>query len=295
MKNVNGILYIVLSSVSFGVMPILAKLAYNQGATTYSVLFLRFIFAVFMILYYLIKNKISLKLTKRQVVLVISLGIFGYSGTAGSLFLAYNYISVGLATMILYTYPIIVSLLSYFIYKEKLYTKKVVCFILSLIGLYALIGVDNVSLINTKGLVLAAMAAVFYSLYVIGSSCNDIKKLNSFVMTFYISVVSAITMGIAGITTNTLSFNLTFYSLVCILLLAFISTVVALMAFLQGVKIIGPSKASILSTLEPIVSLVLGYIILNQGINFQQIIGSILIISAVLLLTLDRKKLLKSN
>ena len=287
MKNINGILYIVLSSVAFGVMPILAKLAYNEGATTYSVLFLRFIFAAIMIFYYLIKNKISLKLSKKQILLVILLGIFGYSGTAGCLFLAYNYISVGLATMVLYTYPIIVSLLSYFIYNEKLYTKKIICFILSLVGLYALIGVNTASL-NAKGLLLSAMSAIFYSLYVIGASSTEIKKINCFVMTFYVSIVSAVTMGILGVGTNTLNFNFTFYSLVCVLLLAFISTVVALMAFLQGVKIIGPSKASILSTLEPIVSLILGYFILKQVVTLQQVFGSILIIFAVLLLTIDK-------
>ena len=110
-------------------------------------------------------------------------------------------------------------------------------------------------------------------------------------MTFYVSIVSAITMGILGVGSNTLNFKFTFYSFVCVLLLAFISTVVALMAFLQGVKIIGPSKASILSTLEPIVSLVLGYFILKQAVNFQQVLGSILIISAVLLLTIDRNML----
>jgi len=290
MKNLNGILYIVLSSVAFGIMPILAKLAYNQGATTYSVLFLRFIFAALMIVYYLIKNRISLKLSKKQIFLVIMLGIFGYSGTAGCLFLAYNYVSVGVATMVLYTYPIIVSLLSYFIYHEKLYAKKIVCFILSLLGLYALIGVSDVSL-NVKGLFLAAMSAVFYSLYVIGASCKEIKKINCFVMTFYVSIISAITMGIVGVGTKTLNFNFTFYSLVCVLLLAFISTVVALMAFLQGVKIIGPSKASILSTLEPIVSLVLGYFILKQAVNIEQIFGSVLIIFAVLLLTIDKNML----
>ena len=96
--------------------------------------------------------------------------------------------------------------------------------------------------------------------------------------------ISAVVMFMTAVTTNNFSMHISFYALVAILLLAFISTVVALMAFLEGVRIIGPSKATIFSTLEPIVGLTLGILIFNEPISTRIIIGSIMIVVSVVIL-----------
>lgn len=280
MEKIKGILYIILSAIAFGIMPILAKLSYRGGANTYTTLFLRFLFAAIMLLYYLKTKRISLKLNKKQFFLVFIIGMFGYTFTATSLFMSYNYISIGMASMILYTYPAIVTLLSYMFYKEKIYARKMFSLIISLIGIYILIDKGSVSF-NLRGIILAGIAAVLYSLYVLGASLKEIKEINSYVLTFYISCISAVVMFIAAITTSNFNMHISFYGLVSILLLAFISTVVALMTFLEGVRIIGPSKASIFSTLEPIVGLILGILLLGEPISARIIIGSILIVVSI--------------
>jgi drug/metabolite transporter (DMT)-like permease len=284
MEKIKGILYIILAAIAFGIMPILAKLSYWGGANTYTTLFLRFLFATMMLLYYLKSKDISLKLTKKQLYLVLVLGVFGFSLTSICLFMSYNFIGVGMASMILYTYPAMVTLLSYIFYKEKIYTRKIISLIISLIGIYILIDKGSVSF-NLKGVVLAVIAAVLYSLYVLGASLKEIRAINSYVLTFYISCASATVMFITTITTGNFNVHISFYALVAILLLAFISTVVALMAFLEGVRIIGPSKASIFSTLEPIVGLILGILILKEPISARIIIGSIMIVMSVVILT----------
>ena len=284
MKKIHGILFLILASVAFGVMPILAKFAYSGGANTYTTLFLRFIIASLMLFIYIRSKKISLKLNKKQLFIILALGSVGYSMTSIFLFMSYNYISVGLATMMLYTYPAIVTIMSFVIYKEKLYAKKMLCLALSVLGVYILIDLGNVSL-NIKGILLALSSAIVYSIYVLGVSLNEIKKINSYVIIFYVSVVSSITTLIAAICTNNLNFHIQYYGLVSIVLLALISTVVALMTFLQGVKIIGPSNAAIFSTLEPIVSLILGVIILGEPLSKRIIIGSIFIVVSILILS----------
>ncbi len=289
MKNIKGLLYIVLASVSFGIMPILAKLAYSQGANPYSVLFLRFLFASIMLLYYLLKKGISLKLDKTTFLWIILLGVFGYSATSGFLFVSYNYISVGLATMIMYTYPIIVTFFSTFIYKEKIYLQKIIALSLSVLGVYVLIGVGK-EVFSFKGISFALMSAIFYSIYVLGASSGKLKQVNSYVMTFYLSISASATMLLLGLKNSSITLSISFYGIVCIMLLAFISTVVALMAFLEGVRLIGPSNASILSTLEPIVSLVLGWIILKEAISISTALGSLLILSSIIILTRYTKK-----
>jgi len=284
MEKTKGILYIILSACSFGIMPILAKLSYKGGANTYTTLFLRFFFAAIMLFYYLKSKEISLKLSNKQIFLVLIIGIFGFTFTTSSLFMSYNYISIGMASMIFFTYPAIVTLLSYLLYKERIYPRKIISLIISLIGLYILIDCGSVTF-NLKGIVLAGMAALLYSFYVLGASHKEFKKINSYVLTFYISCASAVVTFIAANATRNFNVNISFYALVAILLLAFISTVVALMAFLEGVRIIGPSKASIFSTIEPIVGLMLGTLILGEPISSRIIIGSIMIVTSVIILT----------
>lgn len=286
MKNIQGDLYIILASTAFGVMPILAKLAYGRGATTYTVLFLRFLFAAFILLYVILNKKISLKLDRKQILMVIMLGLFGYSATALCLFISYKYVSVGVATNLLYTYPAIVTLMSRFLYNEKLYGRKIISLLLSLIGVFILIEIRNQSF-NITGVLFAFGSAIFYSLYVLGVSTDTAKKINSYVMIFYLSLTSSIIMLLLGVSTSTLDLRIDFYALICIILLAFISTVVALMSFLRGVRIIGPSRAAILSTLEPIVSIILGFLILKERLSLNMIIGSALVIASVLLLVKD--------
>lgn len=287
-RNLTGILYISLSSLSFGLIPILAKLSYKGGANTNTVLFLRFLFASFILFYYLIRNKISLRISFRQVIMVVALGTFGYSVTTVCLFASYDYIAVGMATTILYLYPALVTVLSLIIYKEKITLKKSISLIVSFIGILSLIGFRTINL-SIRGTILALLSALFYSFYVIGVSHNEIKKLNSYLLSFYISLVVAISMLFIGVTSNDLDFRINFYSLVCIVLLAFISTVVALMAFLEGVRIIGPSRAAIFSNLEPLVSLILGFLILGEKITIGMALGSVLIIISILILSINKK------
>ena len=284
MEKIKGILFIIISAISFGIMPILAKFSYWGGSNTYTTLFLRFFFAALMVFYHLRSKGISVKLTRKQMLLVLPLGVFGYTLTSTSIFMAYNYISVGMASMILYVYPAIVTLLSYAFYKEKISARKAISLIISLIGIYVLIDMGSVS-VNVKGLMLAGLAAILYSLYVLGSSLKEIKAINSYVLTFYISCASAALMFIVSMSTGNLNLHISFYGLVAILLLAFISTVVALMAFLEGVRIIGPSKAAIFSTLEPIVGLILGILILNEPVSARIIAGSIMIVVSIIILT----------
>lgn len=284
MEKTKGILYIILSACAFGIMPILAKLSYRGGANTYSTLFLRFLFAAIMLFYYLKTKGISMKLTKKQLILIIIIGVFGFTLATSSLYMSYNYISIGMASMIFYIYPSIVTILAYVVYKEKIYSRKIISLMISLIGIYILIDKGSVNF-NIKGIIFAGIAAVLYSLYVLGASHKEFKNINSYVLTFYISCASATVMFMAAKATNNFNINISFYALVAILLIAFISTVVALMAFLEGVRLIGPSKASILSTIEPIVSLILGIIILGEPISSRIIIGSIMIVLSVVILT----------
>lgn len=285
-NKIKGIFYIAIASIAFGIMPILAKLAYKGGANPINTLALRFTFASIILFIYIKTKKLSLRVSKEQIKLILFMGVIGYSMTSILLFIAYNYIDVGIAGMILHTYPLMVMILSIIIYKEKFKLKKFLYLMVTTIGVFIMLDI-KVGGINTIGVVLVLLSALCYAIYVLGASNDKVKNIDSYVMTFYISIISAIVGSTTGIVTNSFNNPINFYGIISILLIAFISTVVALMAFLKGVKLIGPTNSAIFSALEPIVSLVLGVIILGESISFKIIIGSTIIILAMIELAKD--------
>ena len=288
-RHTNGILYTVISSAAFGFMPIFAKIAYKGGANALTVLFLRFFLASLIILPYIIYKKKDFRINKSQLIHIIFLAIIGYTATAYALFLSYNYISVGLATTLHFIYPVLVTVFAAILYKEKLYFSKIISLCLSVFGIYILIGNGNI-ILNFKGVILAIFSGLFYAYYIVGVSHSEVKKIDSFVLTFYLSVISAVCFFILGTISGQLSFDIKPYSFLASGGIALVSTVLALTMFLKGIKIIGPSNAAILNTLEPIVSIILDVLILEEKLSFSIVIGCIFILFSVIILTLGQRE-----
>ena len=288
MRKINGIIYTVASSAAFGVMPILAKIAYKGGANAITVLFLRFFLAAVILLPYIVITKKNFKINKAQLKHIILLAVVGYTATAYTLFLSYNYISVGLATTMHFIYPVIVTVFAVILYKEKLYSSKILALVLSILGIYLLVGGDNTTL-SFMGVCFAIASGFFYAYYIVGVSHSEVNKIDTFVLTFYLSSIAALSFFIVGMINGQLSFNMNAYSFLASSGIALVSTVLALTMFLKGIKIIGPSSAAILSTLEPIVSIILGVVILKEKLSLTIVIGCVLILFSVVILTLGQR------
>lgn len=283
MLNIKGIFYTILSAVIFGIMPIMAVYAYKEGAEAFTIVFLRSFWAIFILLIYLSVRNISLKISKEELKSLILLGTLGYASTTLTLFLSYNYISVGLATTLHFVYPILVAVVSVILFKDKINIVKSIALILSVIGI--LILKNGQGDLNIYGITLALVSGVLYSYYILGLAHSKVKNINPFVLTFYLSIVTSIFIFLVGIPTGMLTFNMNLFAWIISLLIAFFTSIVAVIAFQIGVKIIGPSTASILSTFEPVVSIILGIILLNESLNSTSLVGCAFIIISVILVT----------
>lgn len=283
--KLKGIIYSIISGISFGIMPVWAKLAYSEGANAISTLAFRFLLSAALLLGYLLIRKVSLRVNLKQFKLILLLAV-GYSLTSIFLFYAYNYINVGIATMILYTYPIMVMMLSIMIYKEKFKFKKFIYLILTTLGVCIMVG-PNGGHVSTLGVILVLLSGLSYAVYVIGTAHEEIKKMDSLVMTFYISLITALVDFVIGFFNGSFTTVISPRGMVYILLLAIVSTVIGLIAFLKGVWYIGPTDASIFSSVEPVVSLVLGVVILGEFISINIIAGSVIIIAVMIFLSRD--------
>ncbi|ABO35360.1 protein of unknown function DUF6, transmembrane [Methanococcus maripaludis C5] len=289
MNKVKGTAYTIYSSVAFGIMPFLTKFAYDGGANAVTTLMFRFLIAGLILYVFLKFKKISLKISKHNFVEILFYGAFLYALNTVFLYEAYNSIPTGVATTLHFIYPVTVTLLMLIIFKEKLGINKAFALIFSFLGMYCLVG-GNCAGFDIYGVLLAAGSGLVYAGYIVSAGKCRYSKIDSYITIFYLSILSSVLLFIYGLFTNSLTLNMAFSSYVSIGIISVFCTVVALIAFLEGIKLIGPSNTAILSTLEPIVSIILGIILLNEVISFKIGFGSILILVSVIIVTIEKSK-----
>jgi drug/metabolite transporter (DMT)-like permease len=289
MNKVKGTAYTIYSFVAFGIMPFLTKFAYDGGANAVTTLMFRFLIAGLILYVFLKFKKISLKISGHNFVEILFYGAFLYALNTVFLYEAYNYIPTGIATTLHFIYPVTVTLLMISIFKENLGINKVLALIFSFLGMYCLLG-GNCTGFDIYGVLLAAGSGLVYAGYIVSAGKCKYSKIDSYVTIFYLSILSSVLLFIYGLFTNTLTLNMAFSSYASIGLISIFCTVLALIAFLEGIKLIGPSNTAILSTLEPIVSIILGILLLNEVLSFKIGLGSVLVLISVIIVTIEKSK-----
>lgn len=161
-----GVLYVFVSAACFGVMSIFAVYAYGAGVSVSTLLFLRFLFAAILFFGLLALRKEGLRLVRKQVVALFVLGGVLYTLQSLSFFSAVQYIPTSMAALLLYTFPVFVAVLTYFVEKEPLRRKTILAMLISLVGLGLVLGLSFGG-IQPIGVVLALAAALFYSVYIV--------------------------------------------------------------------------------------------------------------------------------
>lgn len=282
-----GIAYALLSSTAFGVMPILARIAYTNGSNPTTVLMFRFLISTLILYIYLKFSHININLKKEQTLLLIFIGITGYTITTQALFMSYNYLGAGLATTLHFIYPVVVCIASFIFFKNKLSNKKIISLILAAIGVYSLVALKN-STVNILGISLALFSGIAYGLTLIALNLKSIRALDNRITTMYLCLGSTIGMILCGIFNNSITLNFNFKIVSCYLGISIISTILSIILLLKSIEIIGVSSSSILGTFEPIVSVFLGIIFLNEELSFALLIGSAFILISTVILAKDK-------
>src|SRR6266571_5910756 len=279
-----GLVLIIISAASFGVMPIFARLAYNAGAEPITVLFLRFTIAAVVMNLIMILRRTAYP---RGLVLLelILLGAIAYVGESLAYFLALKMASAGLVALLLYIYPALVTALSAVFLKEHLTRVKIVALFIALSGTALTLRISGGG--SLMGILLGIAAAVDYAIYILLGSRIVRRSGPMASTTVIITSTAGVYVGIVA--THGTTYPTTSTGWIAIIAIALISTVLAFVTFFAGLKRIGPTTTSTLSTFEPIVAVVLAAIVLGETISPMQILGGILILAAVVLLARSDK------
>ncbi|MGD8191837.1 DMT family transporter [Brevibacillus ginsengisoli] len=283
-----GVLYIVLSAAAFGFMPIFAIYAYHGGFTVMTLLALRFLMAAVLFFLVIGVTKPQWKLSARQLLSLLLMGSVVYAAQSFTYFSAVKFIPASLAALLLYTFPIYVTILAYFVEKEPLSKETVLAILLSLGGLVMILG-TSFGQVNLTGVLLALTAAIIYALYILAGN-RLVKNIPPVIATAFICLGASVSFFIVGAFTGQLQFNILPQGWWALIGIVMISTVVSIFTFFKGLELIGSTKSSILSTVEPFVTVLLSTLLLHEHLTWLQLIGGITVLAGAMLVVTSRSK-----
>jgi drug/metabolite transporter (DMT)-like permease len=274
-----GVLLALLSAASFGIMPVLTKVVYDDGADTFGVLSVRFSLASAALLALALVRREDFARGKVLLALVL-LGGVGYTVESLCYFAALERISAGLTSLLLYLYPALVVVLSAVFLRHRPGRLSVACVAVSLAGTALTIGPVGGG--QGTGVLLGVCAAVAYATYIVISS-RVTRGLAPF-------ATSAVVTGACGAVYDALALTRGAHlpthagSWLALLGVALFGTVIAIAAFFAALALLGPGDTAVVSTLEPVVSVVAAAVFLGETLTSVQLAGGVLVIGAVVAL-----------
>jgi drug/metabolite transporter (DMT)-like permease len=287
----NGYLLIIISAIGFGALPIFIKWGYNMGLTMDLILFSRFFIASSLMVFILfVSGKKGFKISKSCFIQLALQGLF-FFGCSYTYFQSMKYMSAIITNILVYTYPLMVVLMSALIFKEKISFVRGVTLLIAFFGCLLVVDVVNMSgqKISMSGLFYAVVSALFYALYNINGQYLS-EKLNPFTISACTTIICLFATIAMYPPINVFSGHSQLPLWTVGLGTAILCTVIPLFCYQKGLSILGASRASILSTVEPAITTVLASFILGETLTSGQLLGGLLILCSVLLLKFDKLK-----
>jgi drug/metabolite transporter (DMT)-like permease len=276
-----GVALVLLSASGFALMSIFAIFAYREGVNIVTLLCLRFSLSAVAMFAYLAATRRSLAVSRRQLALLFVLGGVFYTSQATFYFSALRYISASLTGLLLYTFPFFVALLAAAVDKEKLTRANMLAFALAMAGLVFVLGASQAA-VDLTGVLLALAAAVFYSAYIIVSN-RVVKELSPSVIGAFVFGCAALVMLAFGTATGQLNLSLSPTAWLAVAGIVAFSTVMAILALFRGLELIGPTRASILSMIEPLVTFAFASLLFGDRFTAVQLAGGAAVLAGAVI------------
>lgn len=280
-----GILATVISAAYFGFMPLFVKTICAGGGNSITASFFRFFLAVPVMWLYLKCKGVSLKITAGELAKIVLITVCGYGGTAVLLFSSYNFIPSGMSTTIHFMYPVFTILGCILFLREKVSPMKILCVALCFAGVLLFYTAENGDSqgASLMGMGLALVSGITYAFYTLYLGRSGLQELGSLKLIFYMNAVAAVMLFAAAIVSGELTFELTPLAWGAAVFFASATSFIGALGYQIGVRYIGPQSAAILSTFEPITSLIVGIAIYDESFSFKTFLGCICILTSVII------------
>lgn len=282
-----GFAYGAIAAASYGLNPLFALPLYADGMGADSVLFYRYAFGLVMLGVMMLVQKQSFVLRRCEVLPLVIMGLL-FSFSSLTLFLSYNYMDAGIASTILFVYPVLVAILMAVFFKEKVSPITMISIALAFTGISLLYQGEGGQTLSLTGVTLVFISSLTYALYIIGVNRSVLKDMPIAKLTFYVLLfgLSVYVIRLKFCTQlDVVSQPVLWINPVC---LALFPTVISLVAMTKSIHYIGSTPAAILGALEPLTAICCGVLVFGERLTPRIILGIVLILVAVTLIILGK-------
>lgn len=288
-KLLQGYVCIILSAVIFGLMPLMASLIYADGVNSITLAFLRNLLSLPLLAVLAFSNKGRVCLCVKALPRLGFIALMGCCLTPLLLFSSYNYIQSGTATVFHFIYPAVVVLGEFIFLKSQKNRKHILCVLICMAGIALFYSPGHA--LDLRGSLFALSSGITYAVYVISLSTYKHDKGSVFGFSLCVSSIASVLLLLICLLTGQLALPKTLLGWLLTAGFACIVNAGAVALFQRGTFLIGGSRASILSTFEPITGVFVGILVFRESVSPFTLLGTALVIAAgILIAVLDVRK-----
>jgi len=274
----------IIAAVAYGTNPLGALFLYQEGFNPPSVIFYRFTFAVLILGVILLVQRVPFKINKFEFKVLLSLGVL-FAASALSLYTSFKHLDSGVASTILFAYPVMVAVIMAVFFKEKATPIMIVSIVLSVIGILLLYQGDGVVKMSLWGVVLVLISSLTYAVYIVVVNCSRIS-MPPFKMTFYIMMFAAVVIGLYSLVVpdSRIMAIPSWSALGWICMVAIVPTIIAMTMLNIGIAHAGSTPTAIMGALEPVTAVAISVFVFDGLFSVRLASGIVLILLAVILI-----------
>lgn len=269
-----------IAAASYGMNPLFALPLYNAGMDPDSVLFFRYLFAIPLLGIMIKARGRSFKIQRKETFPLIIMGLL-VALSSLTLFLSYNYMAAGIASTLLFVYPIMVALIMAMVFKEKLALQTIVCMLLALGGIGLLYKSEDGSTLSLIGTLLVFASSLSYAIYIVGINQTSLKNVATLKVTFYVLLFGLSLFVARLLYSGVLNTPDQWYLWANLLALAVFPTAISFLCTTGAIQYIGSTPTAILGALEPVTAIFFGIAVFGESLTVRESFGLVMIIVAV--------------
>ena len=279
-EKTKGYALAVIAAATYGMNPLFALPLYQSGMNPDSVLFFRYLFAIPLVAAMIKGRGRDFRLARTEAAPLAVLGVL-MAVSSLTLFQSYNYMDAGIASTILFVYPIMVALIMAAVYKERLTVQTAFCILAALAGIGMLYQSDGQTTLSPTGTVLALGSALSYALYIVGVNRPSLKESATLKVTFYVLLFGLTLFAVRLLWQGSVSLPGRWYLWGNLLALAVFPTAISFLCTTSAIQRIGSTPTAILGALEPLTAILFGVTVFGERLNERECLGIVLILVAV--------------
>lgn len=279
-NTAKGYLLAAISSATYGMNPLFSLPLYADGMSVDSVLFFRYLFAVPMVALMVKSRGRSFSVSRNEILPLLLVGVF-FVLSSITLFRSYHYMDSGIASTILFVYPVMVALIMALFFKEKIALQTWACIALALGGVGLLYKAPDGATLSFVGIMFVLGSALAYTLYIVAINKSVLKDTPSVKVTFYVILLGFLVFSVLAIVNGGVDTPTRWYLWLDIFAFALLPTVLSMYCATKAIVYIGSTATAILGALEPLTAVFFGVTLFGETLGGRDIAGLVLIIVSV--------------